>query len=427
MGIIYENAVCSIAATRAAHANEGFLKDMGKHEYTAQPCIIRGSITNSTGPSKSITLPISTTTFSTCVTEAPLNTRGWVVQERALSRRILHFTEHGLFWECGSLKANARYAPDGLSSPKDFPSCRSKESLLSIARVRLTRHVCPVEWFHFVTQYSYANFTNTGDRLFALSSVARAVKPFLGRTDYLAGLWRHDLIRGLGWYCYAPRFKSRTHFEAIAPSWSWASVVGPIGFAVNGLRLWKYDLVEIVDVQVKPTLAQDEFGSVLEGRLKIKGTLESHCLPVEDKDGQMVYWDEAQEMENKSSESGKDGGCPRNDDSESPHSSQKSRLGRLLNKAYTCLPIAWTRGTISNKTFIGVLILHPIGDIRTNEKGVLKSVSSEYRRIGWAEYESWSLDYFQESLTTRGSDLGHTTGSAQRRWMNLDPGEITIL
>ncbi|PMD22407.1 hypothetical protein NA56DRAFT_570691, partial [Hyaloscypha hepaticicola] len=70
MGIIYENAICTIAATN---------------------------------PSIPITLPTSSLSFNECVTESALNRRGWVVQERALSKRVLHFTERGLFWECGTI------------------------------------------------------------------------------------------------------------------------------------------------------------------------------------------------------------------------------------------------------------------------------------------------------------------------------------
>lgn len=30
----------------------------------------------------------------------PLNARAWVIQERLLSRRILHFTQERIYWEC---------------------------------------------------------------------------------------------------------------------------------------------------------------------------------------------------------------------------------------------------------------------------------------------------------------------------------------
>ena len=64
----------------------------------------------------------------------------------------------------------------------------------------------------------------------------------------------------------------------LPPTWSWASVVGGITFAVNNLKSWRYDLVEIVNVNIKPMVRNNQFGSVLEGRLKIRGTLKSQNL-----------------------------------------------------------------------------------------------------------------------------------------------------
>jgi hypothetical protein len=40
--------------------------------------------------------------FGTYVNDAPLNSRAWVFQERALSRRILHFANDQIYWQCPS-------------------------------------------------------------------------------------------------------------------------------------------------------------------------------------------------------------------------------------------------------------------------------------------------------------------------------------
>ena len=44
---------------------------------------------------------------------APLGKRGWVVQERATSRRTLHFGPHQIYWECRTTHACEAY-PNGL-------------------------------------------------------------------------------------------------------------------------------------------------------------------------------------------------------------------------------------------------------------------------------------------------------------------------
>jgi hypothetical protein len=39
--------------------------------------------------------------FHCDVDQSELNKRGWVLQERALSRRTVYFTEKQSYWECG--------------------------------------------------------------------------------------------------------------------------------------------------------------------------------------------------------------------------------------------------------------------------------------------------------------------------------------
>ena len=47
------------------------------------------------------------------VHNAPLNRRGWVLQERLLCPRVLHFGRQQLLWECCELDAAEKY-PNGL-------------------------------------------------------------------------------------------------------------------------------------------------------------------------------------------------------------------------------------------------------------------------------------------------------------------------
>jgi hypothetical protein len=46
------------------------------------------------------------------VGQAPLNTRGWVMQERLLSRRILHFGSDMIYWEC-CIRSASELRPHG--------------------------------------------------------------------------------------------------------------------------------------------------------------------------------------------------------------------------------------------------------------------------------------------------------------------------
>jgi hypothetical protein len=60
--------------------------------------------------------------FELNVDQAPLNTRGWVMQERLLSRRILHFGADMMYWEC-CIRSASELCPHGYTYkrfPEDF-------------------------------------------------------------------------------------------------------------------------------------------------------------------------------------------------------------------------------------------------------------------------------------------------------------------
>jgi hypothetical protein len=62
---------------------------------------------------------IDVDTWTRGVEEAPLISRGWVVQERGLSPRTLHFGQEQMFWECLELTASEMY-PAGFVSGTSF-------------------------------------------------------------------------------------------------------------------------------------------------------------------------------------------------------------------------------------------------------------------------------------------------------------------
>ena len=89
---VYSSAYATIAASCASGTDDGFLK----------PRISRQCVTK--------TNPASGSTFYLCnaidnfdndVEHGELNKRGWILQERALSRRTIYFTEKQTYWECG--------------------------------------------------------------------------------------------------------------------------------------------------------------------------------------------------------------------------------------------------------------------------------------------------------------------------------------
>jgi hypothetical protein len=88
-----------------------------------------------------------------------------------------------------------------------------------------------VDWYRMVENYTARNITKHTDRLPALSGLAQAVARETGG-EYLAGLWKSGLLEGLLW-CKARSGQAiAVPPEYVAPSWSWASVVGAVQFPV---------------------------------------------------------------------------------------------------------------------------------------------------------------------------------------------------
>jgi len=88
---VFTNAYCTIAASSAADSTVGFLKDRQLPQYVEVPNSAHGRIY----------ICEAIDDFHHDVDEGVLAQRAWVLQERALSRRTIHFTANQLYWECG--------------------------------------------------------------------------------------------------------------------------------------------------------------------------------------------------------------------------------------------------------------------------------------------------------------------------------------
>ncbi|KAF5236757.1 hypothetical protein FANTH_11135 [Fusarium anthophilum] len=94
METVFKNAYCTIAATSAEDSTKGFLNrpvEESNLQYVTVPNSSHGKVYVCT----------SIDDFPGDVEEGVLNKRAWVLQERALSRRTIHFTKRQTYWECG--------------------------------------------------------------------------------------------------------------------------------------------------------------------------------------------------------------------------------------------------------------------------------------------------------------------------------------
>lgn len=111
MNDVYGSAYLTIVATSASSSTDGFLK-------RTQEMACRISYYKDIGaePVGRFLIAYSETggdlgSWYLNVEKARWNTRGWTLQERLLSKRVLHFTERKLFWECRATDCSEENEP----------------------------------------------------------------------------------------------------------------------------------------------------------------------------------------------------------------------------------------------------------------------------------------------------------------------------
>ncbi|KAI0379669.1 HET-domain-containing protein [Hypomontagnella monticulosa] len=254
--------------------------------------------------------------------EEPLSTRAWTLQERLLSPRIIHYARDQMYFERESrLKSGdgatfsdvyfgmkrlletqcIPYAQHGLSQSAGISFIVGQDAGGKYPGARWQGG-----WLSLVENYTIRNMTVSRDKLTALAGVARAVAEET-RDRYYANLWGKHFMEDLFWRMY-PQEKMedrrdakntpikgkvlgivRKPAEYRAPSWSWASLDGP----VKHIPLFYSQLVSgIVRCTTIPA-GKDPYGRVSGGQLDIEGPIyqgkphtpkkrwDRHGIPVE--------------------------------------------------------------------------------------------------------------------------------------------------
>jgi hypothetical protein len=194
-----------------------------------------------------------------------LQTRGWVLQERALSTRIVHFNSQELVWECrsgtscqcGQLSGSSfmtrlmgslrhRQDPEHKWEPEDaFREDDDDDDEFSendYEQISDERQF----WADFVKLFTDRALTKPQDRAPAFAGIAQTFHKFIAGPrgedyfgtlgEFCAGLWQEHLPGALLWSCSTSNIlkfplrgsvTARRIPDARAPSWSWYSVNGP--------------------------------------------------------------------------------------------------------------------------------------------------------------------------------------------------------
>jgi len=215
MANIYRNSYLTVAAAWTDTANGGCF-------VVPEPGVVVGSVL----ARRMNHFPKSPSQLQDPV-DFPLLTRAWTYQERMLSPRILYFGRNELLWDCQSLRTcecggaqrHGRYEVSRSEFRPHFNNGpASKDEAVEAHRI----------WRQMVMQYSPLRLSYPDDKLPAMSGLANVMQRRI-KQEYLAGLWKDTLIADMCWY--RPERESGEkpcHIPWRAPTWSWASVDGPV-------------------------------------------------------------------------------------------------------------------------------------------------------------------------------------------------------
>ncbi|KAH8681990.1 heterokaryon incompatibility protein-domain-containing protein [Xylariales sp. PMI_506] len=191
------------------------------------------------------------------VSRSPLCKRGWVLQERFLSRRILHFTPSMIYWEttkCTRSEDGMLHVPvkpdQNIETSAEISKSPGNLRTLQLFQTRPSMNLADfernfncdepssqglaLEWSSLVEIYSTCNLTQDKDKLVAISGIAQILQQ-KQNISYLAGIWADHLPIGLWWLNVGNSLIKSSCSRA--PSWSWAAWNGPIQFPLANKSL----------------------------------------------------------------------------------------------------------------------------------------------------------------------------------------------
>ncbi|KAK1782160.1 heterokaryon incompatibility protein-domain-containing protein [Copromyces sp. CBS 386.78] len=249
MGDVYGNSACNIAVLGMDGVDGCFSL---RNPLEIIPCRIQAD-NPGTGRSVYVLPQLLRTDYSlSALRRPPLLRRGWVLQERLLTSRILYFGADRLYWECCRhtlseswpiKKINPTEPSYPFSSKGKFRAlCKSSSTdsqdvaeapkLISDRNLLLYHY-----WQDTLCRYTEADLTFPTDRFVALAGIVKTFQRHSGFT-YAHGTWREFWPLDLLWMYFQVRrpgesgFVDHTETGLKVPSWSWAAKEGIKRFAL---------------------------------------------------------------------------------------------------------------------------------------------------------------------------------------------------
>lgn len=313
MGNVYKNSSCNIAATGFSDGSRGFFAERDTNRLVCPSIYAEwaGEWGHKKGPRRGHYHIVNPHLWEHEVGKAPLNRRGWVLQERLLSPCILHFGTRQVFWECFesySCEIFPHGFPFDVFRPYSFKSlkfydtaikevdrdtmsvdeeagwqkARPKHKVRNAQRPKSAKDSQELykAWHAIVEAYSICDLTKPEDKFLAISGAAKNVQQ-ISRDNYLAGLWERSVVRDLLWHAHSERQVKVLPLNYRAPTWSWASLNAPVRYTWSSKS---YDderdtlHAQFISARLSHQ-TEDKTGLMSGGNLRISGRLaEVKCI-----------------------------------------------------------------------------------------------------------------------------------------------------
>ena len=203
----------------------------------------------------------------------PSFTRAWIHRERQLARRVLHFTDKELIWECCGIEGTA-FASEMLPGGAPFKrGLFNSDHKYQIGRLQqgLTKGAeeTYATWNDICEHLSGKSLSKPSDMPIVLSGLAKDFANLLPTDKYIVGLWHSTLPHGLLWH--TKTFKPKK-LEFIAPSWTWLSTGCAVSLANRSDIMAKHSVAEVANISTTAEYG-DPYGSMKESVLEMKGII----------------------------------------------------------------------------------------------------------------------------------------------------------
>ncbi|RDW88276.1 hypothetical protein BP6252_00308 [Coleophoma cylindrospora] len=291
---IYSNSSVTIAATLYVDHDLSVFRNQSpeRKALTGKP---EPRCTCSPGTCKAFK-PLLEDNPGTMLLDSPLSQRGWALQERMLSPRVLHFSATRLVWECReastTIDATSRMRKSIFSMHVDnahrLPQTEYMKTTNENDTTRLLRNETIQSadppafragnfWRELVREYSKRCLSRPQDKLPAVAGIATTLYALDG-CRYLAGLWDDDLQHNLLWSRHFAAPPNARPNQYRAPSWSWAAIDSQVVWHKSVMEIPRDTRAKILECTTTPCSSASPFGGVENGYLRIRGPMQKAAI-----------------------------------------------------------------------------------------------------------------------------------------------------